>query len=227
VLVGTVSFLKSNGVAAAPAADGVQAIRVEVAIRGKWAGSIELTDPIKPGAREAVADLKRSGLMLILLTGDREETARAVAAEVGISEVRAGVRPEMKAQTLFEYMWKVGVSAMVGDGINDAEALTTAHVGIAMGTGADVAIESADVVLPGGDIAGVVRARKLGLATLSNIRQNLMFAFGYNLIGVPFAAGLFSPWIGWSPGPMIASAAMSLSSVSVIANALRLRRIRL
>ena len=152
-------------------------------------------------------------------------TARAVAEAVGLTEVRAGVRPAEKAALVAEFQSRGRVVAMAGDGVNDAPALARADVGIAMGTGTDVALQSAGVTLVSGDLQGVVRARKLSRATVRNIRENLVFAFGYNLLGVPIAAGVLFPFFGWLLSPMLASAAMSLSSVSVIGNALRLRRV--
>lgn len=198
-----------------------------VAIDGKLAGLIAVADPIKKTAGKAIADLHALGLRIIMATGDNERTARAVAKELGIDEVHADVRPEDK-QDLVNRLKSEGRSvAMAGDGINDAPALAAADVGIAMGTGADVAMESAGLTLVKGDLAGIVRARKLARATLRNIKQNLIFAFGYNTIGVPVAAGVLFPVFGWLLSPMIAAAAMSLSSVSVISNALRLRTIKL
>ena len=162
-----------------------------------------------------------------MATGDNQRTAEAVAAKLGIDEVRAGVLPEDKKILIDELRAQGRKIAMAGDGVNDAPALAAADVGIAMGTGADVAMESAGITLLGGDLGGIVRARKLALATLRNIKQNLFFAFVYNALGVPLAAGILYPMFGLLLSPMIAAAAMSLSSVSVITNALRLRRVRL
>ena len=162
-----------------------------------------------------------------MATGDNERTARAVAAKLGIDEVRAGVLPEDKKQLIDDLRSQGHKVAMAGDGVNDAPALAAADVGIAMGTGADVAVESAGITLLGGDLTGIVRARKLAKATLRNIKQNLFFAFVYNAAGVPLAAGILYPTFGLLLSPMFAAAAMSLSSVSVISNALRLRRVKL
>ena len=159
-----------------------------------------------------------------MLTGDRQESAMAVANEVGITEVEAGVLPERKGEVINRLRKEGKIVAMAGDGINDAPALAAAHVGIAMGTGTDVAIENAGIVLLKGDLRGILRARRLSRATIANIRQNLAFAFLYNALGIPIAAGVFYPAFGWLLSPMLASAAMSFSSVSVIANALRLRK---
>jgi Cu+-exporting ATPase len=198
-----------------------------VAIGDVVAGMVAVTDPIKATTAEAIQQLHARGLKVIMATGDNPRTAEAVAASLGIDQVHAGVLPEDK-KALIEGLRRGGdVVAMAGDGINDAPALAAADVGIAMGTGADVAVESAGLTLLGGDLLGVVRARKLSEATLRNIRQNLFFAFAYNTVGIPVAAGVFYPITGWLLSPMLAAAAMSLSSVSVIANALRLRQVRL
>ena len=198
-----------------------------VTIDGRLAGAVAIEDPIKESARQAIGDLARQGLRVVIATGDHATTAGAVARSLGISEVHAGVLPEGKAALVGELQKEGHVVAMAGDGVNDAPALARADVGIAMGTGTDVAIQSAGVTLVSGDLRGVVRARRLSRATVGNIRQNLAFAFGYNLLGVPVAAGVLYPFLGWLLSPMLASAAMSLSSVSVIANALRLRRVEL
>ncbi|WP_306753060.1 heavy metal translocating P-type ATPase [Paracoccus actinidiae] len=198
-----------------------------VAVDGRLAGIVAVADPIKASTTEAIRTLHQLGLRVIMATGDNQRTAEAVAARLGIDEVRAGVLPEDK-KNLIDALRKDGaVLAMAGDGVNDAPALAAADVGIAMGTGADVAVESAGLTLLGGDLMGVVRARRLAKATLRNIKQNLFFAFVYNAAGVPVAAGLLYPLTGMLLSPMIAAAAMSLSSVSVIANALRLRRVAL
>jgi Cu+-exporting ATPase len=167
------------------------------------------------------------GLTIIMATGDNQRTAEAVASRLGIDEVRAGVLPEDKQKLVEELRAKGALVAMAGDGVNDAPALAAADVGVAMSTGADVAVESAGITLLKGDLTGLVRARKLARATLRNIRQNLFFAFAYNALGVPIAAGVLYPFTGTLLSPMIAAAAMSLSSVSVISNALRLRRVKL
>lgn len=198
-----------------------------VAIDGKIAGLIAIADPIKATSRQAIDDLKRDGLRIIMMTGDNVTTAQAVAARLGITDVEADVLPEGKAATVKRLRGEGRVVAMAGDGINDAPALAAADVGIAMGTGTDVAIESAGLTLMKGDLAAIVRARRLSRATMRNIRQNLFFAFAYNALGVPIAAGILYPVLGLLLSPMVAAAAMSLSSVSVIANALRLRAIHL
>ncbi len=198
-----------------------------VAVDGVLAGLIAVADPIKSNTAETIKALHAAGLRIIMATGDNARTAQAVAAQLGIDEVRAGVMPKDKKE-LVEELRRSGHSvAMAGDGVNDAPALAAADVGIAMGTGADVAVESAGITLLGGDLSGIVRARKLAKATLSNIRQNLFFAFAYNAMGVPVAAGILYPLTGTLLSPMIAAAAMSLSSVSVISNALRLRKVAL
>jgi Cu+-exporting ATPase len=186
-------------------------------------GLVAFADPIKPSTREALEQLRAEGLTLVMLSGDSETTARRIAGELGIERVFAGVLPTEKGDKIRELAAEGHVVAMAGDGINDAPALAAAAVGIAMGTGTDIAMESASVTLVAGDLRGITRARRLSRATVANVRQNLWFAFAYNLLGVPVAAGLFYPWFGLLLSPMLAAAAMSLSSVSVIANALRLR----
>ncbi len=198
-----------------------------VAVDGVVQGLVATADRIKPTTPGAIGMLRRSGLRIIMMTGDSERTARAVAGELGIEDWRAETAPEDKRDIVVELQGRGQHVAMAGDGINDAPALAAADTGIAMGTGADVAIKSAGVTLVRGDLAGIVRARLLARATLSNIRQNLFFAFVYNAVGVTIAAGIFYPMFGWLLSPMIAAAAMSLSSVSVIGNALRLRRVSL
>jgi len=198
-----------------------------VAIDDSAIAVIGVADPIKEKAAEAIAELHREGLRVVMLTGDDRTTAEAVAARLGLDELRAEVSPGDKAEVVRQLQSKGGIVAMAGDGINDAPALAQAQVGIAMGTGTDVAIESAGVTLVKGDLQGLVRARRLSRATMRNIRQNLWFAFLYNTLGIPIAAGILYPLFGLLLSPMIASAAMSLSSVSVISNALRLRRARL
>ena len=195
-----------------------------VAIDGRFAGLIGVADPIKATTAEAIAQLHAEGLRVVMLTGDSETTAQAVARRLGIDEVIAGVLPDEKAAQIAALQASGRVVAMAGDGINDAPALARAEVGIAMGTGTDVAMQSAGVTLVRGDLRGIVRARRLSRATMANIRQNLFFAFVYNIIGVPVAAGVLYPVFGVLLSPMLAAAAMSLSSVSVIGNALRLRR---
>ncbi len=198
-----------------------------VAIDGAPAGLIGVADPIKESTPDAIRRLHRSGVRVVMLTGDSRRTAQAVADAVGIDEVHADVSPEDKHRIVRELQNAGAVVAMAGDGINDAPALAQADVGIAMGTGTDVAMESAGITLMRGDLRGVAQVRDLSRATMRNIRQNLFLAFVYNSLGVPIAAGVLYPWLGWLLNPMIAAAAMSLSSVSVIGNALRLRRQRL
>jgi Cu+-exporting ATPase len=192
-------------------------------VDGKLAGLVAVADPIKPSAAEAIAKLHALGLEVIMATGDNETTAKAVAARLGIDQVRAGLRPEDKLNLIADLQRQGRVVAMAGDGINDAPALAKADVGIAMGTGADVAMESAGLTLLKGDLRGVVRGVNLARATMRNIKQNLFFAFVYNALGVPVAAGALYPAFGILLSPIIAAAAMSLSSVSVVGNALRLR----
>ena len=195
-----------------------------VAVDGRLAGLVGVADPIKSSTPDAVRGLRAEGLRIVVLTGDERRTAEAVARQLGLDEVHAGVLPDQKAEIVRRLQAEGRVVAMAGDGINDAPALAQAHVGIAMGTGTDVAMQSAGVTLVRGDLRGILRARKLSRSTMRNIRQNLFFAFVYNALGVPLAAGALYPVLGWLLNPMIAAAAMSLSSVSVIANALRLRR---
>jgi Cu+-exporting ATPase len=200
---------------------------VAVAINEKAVGVITLADLLKDSAPEAINALRAEGLRLVMLTGDRRESAEAIAQRLGLTEIEAEVRPEQKAAVIERLKKEGRTVAMAGDGINDAPALAAADVGIAMGTGTDIAIESAGITLVKGDLRGIVRARRLSRATVSNIKQNLAFAFVYNLLGVPIAAGVFFPFFHWLLSPMIASAAMSFSSVSVISNALRLRGVKL
>jgi len=196
-------------------------------VNGKAVGLLGVADPMKPSTVEAIRMLHEEGLRLVILTGDSRTTAEAVARELGIDEVEAEVLPERNAELVKRLQAEGHIVAMAGDGINDAPALAQAHVGIAMGTGTDVAIESAGMTLVKGDLRGIVRARRLSRATMRNIRQNLFFAFIYNALGVPIAAGVLYPVFGFLLSPMIASAAMTFSSVSVIANALRLRKLAL
>jgi Cu+-exporting ATPase len=200
---------------------------VFVSIDGKPAGAIGVADPVKETSAQAIAELHREQLRIVMLTGDRRPTADAVAKKLGIDEVIAEVLPDQKADVIKRLQSEGRKVAMAGDGINDAPALAQAEVGIAMGTGTDVAMESADVTLVKGDLRGIIRARRLSDATIRNIRQNLFFAFIYNAVGVPIAAGVLYPFFGVLLSPMIAAAAMSFSSVSVIANALRLQRVRI
>ena len=229
VIVGTEKFLRTRDVELsladlAPANEDQSATPVYVGINGRTEGVILLTDQIKASTPEALRELRAEGLRIVMLTGDRRETALRVASQLGIEEVEAGVQPEQKAEVVKRLRSQGRIVAMAGDGVNDAPALAAAHVGIAMGTGADVAMDSAGITLVKGDLRGIVRARRLSRATISNIKQNLAFAFLYNALGVPIAAGVFYPLFGWLLSPMLASAAMSFSSVSVIANALRLRK---
>jgi Cu+-exporting ATPase len=198
-----------------------------VAVDGAAAGLVSVADPIKATTPAAIKALHAEGVRIVMLTGDSETTAKAVAATLGLDEVIAGVLPDQKAETVLRLQTEGHVVGMAGDGVNDAPALAQAQVGIAMGTGTDVAMESAGVTLVKGDLLGIVRARRLSRATMSNIRQNLFFAFVYNGVGVPIAAGVLYPAFGILLSPIIAAAAMSFSSVSVIANALRLNRVEL
>ncbi len=200
---------------------------VEVSIDDQRAGTLSLADPIKPSARDAIAKLQSDGLRVVMLTGDNRPAAEVVARALGIDEVHAQVLPDGKAGVIAKLQAQGRIVAMAGDGINDAPALARADVGIAMGSGTDVAIESAAITLVKGDLRGIVRARALSKATMRNIRQNLFFAFVYNVIGVPLAAGVLYPFFGILLSPIIASVAMTFSSVSVIANALRLRKLAL
>jgi Cu+-exporting ATPase len=198
-----------------------------VAIDDRAAGLVAVSDPIKHSTHEAIEILHREGVRIVMLTGDSRTTAEAVARRLGIDQVEAEVLPEQKAEVIKRLQAEGRMVGMAGDGVNDAPALAQAHVGIAMGTGTDVAIESAHITLVKGDLRGIAKARKLSRATMRNIRQNLFFAFLYNVMGVPIAAGVLYPFVGILLSPIIASAAMTFSSVSVIANALRLRRINL
>jgi P-type Cu+ transporter len=203
------------------------ATNVYVAIDGQYGGHIAIADPIKASAPEAVRELKAQGVRIVMLTGDNAQTAQEIAGKLGIDEFRAEVLPAQKTEIVRDLQKKGRIVAMAGDGINDAPALAQAHVGIAMGTGTDVAMESGGVTLLKGDLEGILRARKLSQATMRNIRQNLFFAFFYNSIGVPIAAGVLYPVFGLLLSPILAAAAMSFSSVSVITNSLRLRNVRL
>ncbi len=230
VALGNVVFLKSFGIdaeALRPQADDLRKKGQTVifaGIDGQAAGLLSVADPVKPTSAGAVKLLKESGLRIVMLTGDNQTTAEAVAQKLGITELEAGVTPERKSAVIKEIKSRKRMVAMAGDGINDAPALALADVGIAMGTGTDVAMESAGITLLHGDLMGIVRARKLSRAVMKNIRQNLFFAFVYNTLGIPLAAGVLYPFFGLLLSPVIASAAMSLSSVSVIMNSLRLRR---
>jgi Cu+-exporting ATPase len=200
---------------------------VFLAVDGRPRALLSVADPIKDTTPEAIRALRDQGLEIHLLSGDSRTAADAVARTLGITRVEAEVLPDRKAEVVRRLQSEGRVVAMAGDGINDAPALAAASVGIAMGTGTDVAMKSAGVTLVKGDLRGIVRARRLSRATVSNIRQNLFWAFFYNALGIPIAAGVLYPWLGWLLSPMLAAAAMSLSSVTVITNALRLRRVQL
>ena len=233
VALGNAAMMADLGIEAEPVFATTETLQAEgktvmfVAVGGKLAGTVAVADPIKATTAEAIRALHDKGLRIVMATGDNERTASAIAEKLGIDEVRAGLLPDEKA-ALVETLRSRGAGvAMAGDGVNDAPALAGADVGIAMGTGADVAVESAGITLVKGDLNGIVRARTLAQATIRNIRQNLFFAFLYNVLGVPVAAGVLYPLTGTLLSPMLAAAAMSLSSVSVIANALRLRTLKL
>jgi len=221
--------MREVGADAAPLADRIEALRnsgrtvMFLSVNGALAGAIAVGDPIKDSTRGALDALRADGLRIVMLTGDARGTAQAVAHTLGIHEVVAEVQPADKARIVARLQSEGRRVAMAGDGINDAPALARATVGIAMGTGTDIAMESAQVTLVKGDLTGIVRARELSRATVRNIWQNLGFAFGYNAIGIPIAAGVLYPATGLLLSPMLAALAMSLSSISVITNALRLR----
>ncbi|CDX16528.1 copper-translocating P-type ATPase [Mesorhizobium sp. LCM 4577] len=231
VALGNAAMMADLGVGTSAA--GAEALQADgktamfVAVDGGFAGIVAVADPVKATTAEAIRALHDTGLKIIMATGDNERTAKAIAGRLGIDDIRAGLLPDGKSALVEELRGKGAVVAMAGDGVNDAPALAAADVGIAMGTGADVAVESAGITLVKGDLNGIVRARTLAQATIRNIRQNLFFAFLYNVLGVPVAAGVLYPLTGTLLSPMIAAAAMSLSSVSVIANALRLRTLKL
>jgi Cu+-exporting ATPase len=233
VALGNRKLLDQLGVSAAALDQRADELRHQgqtvmfVIVEGHLAGILGVADPIKENTPEAIAELHQEGMRVVMLTGDNRKTADAVAAKLSIDEVIAEVLPDQKAAAIKRLQEGGSVVAMAGDGINDAPALAQAHVGIAMGTGTDVAIESAGVTLVKGDLRGIVRARKLSRATMANIKQNLFFAFVYNALGVPIAAGVAYPVFGLLLSLMIAAAAMSFSSVSVIANSLRLRRLQI
>jgi len=233
ILAGREDFLKNHAIDTAKLAPAAQDLRAKgqtvifIAIGGRAAGVMGVADPVKTSTAKALSDLRAAGLRIVMLTGDSRTTAEAVARQLGISEFEAEVLPDKKSSVVQKLQKQGRIVAMAGDGINDAPALAQAQVGIAMGTGTDVAMESAGVTLVKGDLAGIVRARKLSQATMRNIRQNLFFAFIYNSLGVPIAAGVLYPLFGWLLSPILAAAAMSFSSVSVITNSLRLRKTEL
>ena len=227
MLMGELGISTGDVDAAAEAARQDGATAIYVAVDGRAAGIIAIADPVKASAQAALQALRKDGMRVVMLTGDNLTTARAVAAKLGIDEIEAGVLPERKSEVVQRLRKEGRNVAMVGDGVNDAPALAAADIGVAMGGGTDVAIESAGITLLTGDLMGLVRARRLSVATMHNIRQNLTFAFLYNAAGVPIAAGALYPVFGILLSPMIGAAAMALSSVSVIGNALRLARTRL
>jgi Cu+-exporting ATPase len=224
--------LREEGLEASALEERAEAMRRDgqtvmlVAMDGRAAGVIAVADPVKSTSAEVVKELKESGLSIVMVTGDNRTTAQAVASRLGIA-FEAEVSPQGKAEVIQRLQREGKIVAMAGDGINDAPALAAAQVGIAMGTGTDVAMAAGGITLVSGDLRGLVRARRLSQRTMKNIRQNLFFAFVYNAAGVPLAAGVLYPVFGWLLSPMVAAAAMSFSSVSVISNALRLRRVKL
>jgi Cu+-exporting ATPase len=232
VVLGNTEMMRARGIDTSTSAARVAVHRQQAhtvlyaAIDGRLAGFIAVADPIKPTAREALDALRAEGVRAVMLTGDARETAEAVGAQLGFApgDIHAEVLPARKAEVVRDLQARGAIVAMAGDGVNDAPALAQADVGIAMGTGTDVAMESAGITLVKGDLRGIVRARRLSRATMRNIRQNLFLAFAYNAVGVPVAAGALYPAVGVLVSPIWASAAMTLSSLSVIANALRLRR---
>ncbi|MFV9616911.1 MAG: HAD-IC family P-type ATPase, partial [Gammaproteobacteria bacterium] len=233
LLLGNVKLLQSFNIDVLNLTEQAETGRAEgqtvmlIAIDGKAAGLIGVADPIKDSTRQAIDDLRKAGVHIVMLTGDSKTTAQAVARKLNIKRVEAEVLPDQKASIVKQLQAEGKIVAMAGDGINDAPALAQSHVGIAMGTGTDVAMESAGITLVKGDLRGIVRARLLSHAVMNNIRQNLFFAFIYNSLGVPVAAGVLYPVFGLLLSPMIAAAAMSFSSVSVIVNSLRLSKLKL
>jgi Cu+-exporting ATPase len=233
IALGNAGWLGELGIDTTPLAAKANALRQDgasaifCAVDGTAVGIIAIADPVKPSTPAALSDLRADGVRIVMLTGDNRTTALAVATKLGIADVEAEVLPEQKGAVVERLKAQGRVVAMAGDGVNDAPALAAADIGIAMGTGTDVAMESAGVTLMRGDLTGIVRARALSRATIRNIRQNLFFAFAYNAVGVPVAAGVLYPAFGLLLSPVIAAAAMALSSASVIANALRLRRVHL
>jgi Cu+-exporting ATPase len=233
IAIGNATLLEDAGIARPDLEEKADALRAKGAsviyatIDHKAAGIIAIADPIKPTTKPALDDLRKDGLRIVMLTGDNRKTAQAIANQLGITEIEADVLPDKKYDVIRRLKSQGRIVAMAGDGVNDAPALAEADIGIAMGTGSDIAIQSASVTLVKGDLAGIVRARILSQATMNNIRQNLVLAFVYNILGVPIAAGALYPAFGILLSPILAAAAMSLSSASVIANALRLRTLRL
>jgi Cu+-exporting ATPase len=233
VVLGNAAFLDELNIGTSALQDEAERLRhdgatvIFIAIEGKTAGLIAIADPIKATTPAALKALTATGIHVIMLTGDNRTTAQAVAHQLGISDIEAEILPDQKSAVVEKLRKEGRIVAMAGDGVNDAPALAAADVGIAMGTGTDIAMESAGITLLRGDLTGIVQARKLSAGTMRNIRQNLFFAFLYNAAGIPIAAGLLYPAFGILLSPMIAAAAMAASSVSVIGNALRLRAIRL
>ncbi len=221
--VGSAEFLEAEGVLLPSCGEAERAERNWIAGDGRFLGWFRVADEARPEARDVVAALRKQGVEAVLLTGDRKQAAARLAGEVGILRVFAGVRPDGKREVV-EALQKEGPVAMVGDGVNDAPALAQAEVGVAMGGGTDVARQASDITLIREDLRLLLRAREISRRTVRVIRQNLVLAFGYNALAIPLAAGLLEAWGGWAPGPVAASAAMALSSVSVVLNALRLRR---
>jgi Cu+-exporting ATPase len=233
IVLGNTKFLAELNIATAALDGEAERLRQDgataifLAVNGQASGVIAIADPVKATTADALKALTADGVRVVMLTGDNRTTAQAVARRLGITEVEAEVLPEQKSAVVERLRREGRVVAMAGDGVNDAPALAAADVGIAMGTGTDVAIESAGITLLKGDLTGIVKARRLSAAVMSNIRQNLFFAFVYNAGGVPIAAGILYPFFGILLSPMIGAAAMALSSVSVIGNALRLRQVEL
>jgi Cu+-exporting ATPase len=233
VALGNRTLIGDLGIELGELPDKAESLRREgqtvmlVAVNGKAAGIVSVADPVKETTPAAIEQLHGEGIRIVMLTGDNRITAEAVAKKLGIDEVIAGVLPAQKAEIVKRLQREGRVVAMAGDGVNDAPALAQAQVGIAMGTGTDVAMQSAGVTLVKGDLRGIVRARRLSRATMRNIKQNLFWAFAYNSLGVPVAAGVLYPFVGILLSPIFAAAAMSFSSVSVVGNALRLRRAKL
>ncbi|HVT55419.1 MAG TPA: HAD-IC family P-type ATPase, partial [Xanthobacteraceae bacterium] len=233
IALGNANFFKELGIETGPLEAEADALRhdgataIFAAISGKAAGIIAIADPVKTSTEPALKTLRADGIRIVMLTGDNRTTAQAIANTLGSQEVEAEVLPDQKSKVVEKFRRESRVVAMAGDGVNDAPALAAADVGIAMGTGTDVAIESAGITLLSGDLSGIVRARRLSQAAMRNIRQNLFFAFIYNALGVPVAAGVLYPFFGILLSPIVGAAAMALSSVSVIGNALRLRWVKL